>query len=492
MATSSVNTKVSLKRRRLKKKMQTSTKRTIISKLKSSNNTVSCKISKLSHKTRLRGSNNLVGKFVLPTRSVHSSRVIKPNKRFINMDLSDTITLKKRVKPKRLESIPKNEIVEDFSASVAKPAKMINGRVLLRQARLKLHNQPTKNSEGPFSNGMNSSGGGSGTVTCGVCGAVRFYRFIKQARKFNIYSCESCRKFIAKMIKRQSCGKNVKVLTLVCHKGQGMCHVPPVVRSQQMKLIRSGYRSRCPACWLKMCLRSFQMPLSLKNGLMQLLPKNMQSVDMVFSSSLPLLWQVNVSSSKESESPLASVNQRPVRVIVTKPTHSQSAPTSDIKRQKIDLKGPRVKHVCRSASIVLGQPVATFPKNANERKGKTKPTASSLSPASPLPLPTTPSASAPCSPFAIPNITIPISPPSTPPPILPMIVRATSPKPNKFDLADNASNDEGKLNKVPLVYSDSLLRKGRSQRVPSASSPFSLTNYTNYQAQPDVSIIYFY
>lgn len=30
------------------------------------------------------------------------------------------------------------------------------------------------------------------------------------------------------------------------------------------------------------------------------------------------------------------------------------------KRQRIDLKGPRVKHVCRSASIVLGQQIATF------------------------------------------------------------------------------------------------------------------------------------
>lgn len=30
------------------------------------------------------------------------------------------------------------------------------------------------------------------------------------------------------------------------------------------------------------------------------------------------------------------------------------------KRQRFDLKGPRVKHVCRSASIVLGQPLATF------------------------------------------------------------------------------------------------------------------------------------
>lgn len=30
-------------------------------------------------------------------------------------------------------------------------------------------------------------------------------------------------------------------------------------------------------------------------------------------------------------------------------------------RQRVELKGPRVKHVCRSASVALGQPIATFP-----------------------------------------------------------------------------------------------------------------------------------
>lgn len=40
---------------------------------------------------------------------------------------------------------------------------------------------------------------------------------------------------------------------------------------------------------------------------------------------------------------------------------SPNSAATDAKRQKIDLKGPRVKHVCRSASIVLGQPLATFP-----------------------------------------------------------------------------------------------------------------------------------
>ncbi|XP_065073296.1 histone-lysine N-methyltransferase trithorax [Ochlerotatus camptorhynchus] len=46
----------------------------------------------------------------------------------------------------------------------------------------------------------------------------------------------------------------------------------------------------------------------------------------------------------------------------TIPAASTTAPTD--KRQRIDLKGPRVKHVCRSASIVLGQPLATFPDDA--------------------------------------------------------------------------------------------------------------------------------
>lgn len=46
--------------------------------------------------------------------------------------------------------------------------------------------------------------------------------------------------------------------------------------------------------------------------------------------------------------------------------------TEDPKRQKVELKGPRVKHVCRSASIVLGQPIATFPtQDEKEKQEKT-------------------------------------------------------------------------------------------------------------------------
>lgn len=343
----------------------------------------------------LKETNNLVGKFVLPSRSVHSSRVIKPNKRFINVE--ESRTFKKRVINKRqsVKETAKGEILNksesesetqestDVHETAETRISCTNGKVVLRQARLQLQNQNPTGPEGPFSSGNSNISSPPGTVTCGVCGAVRFYRFVKQARKFNIYSCESCRKFISKMIKRQS-NKNSNAPTLVCHKGQGMCHVPPIVRSQQWKLIRCAYKARCPACWLKMCLRSFQMPAALKNSLALLLPKNMQTHDTLFSSSLPLLsWQSSAENKSDKPENLEgeqeqsnndpkdqACRQRPVRLkAVKKEEKLPLAPNvSEIKRQKLDLKGPRVKHVCRSASIVLGQPFATFP--SDNKKGE--------------------------------------------------------------------------------------------------------------------------
>ena len=324
---------------------------------------------------------NLVGKFVLPSRSIHSSRVIKPNKRFINVETSECNTFKKRVSNKRLCDSDEKCKINDNSKETRDSVRTLcsssendinasysKGKVVLRQARLQLNSHITSGPEGPFSCNNNTANvSPPGTVTCGVCGAVRFYRFVKQARKFNIYSCESCRKFISKMIKRQNNMNSMSTPTLICHKGQGICHVPPIVRSPQWKLFRCAYKARCPACWLKMCLRSFQMPTVLKNSLIQLLPKYMQSKDMLFSSSLPLLsWEANVDNTVENSSKNdpeeAPIRRRPLRVKpVKEDVKLKFSNTSEIRRQKIDFKGPRVKHVCRSASIVLGQPLAIFP-----------------------------------------------------------------------------------------------------------------------------------
>lgn len=207
----------------------------------------------------------------------------------------------------------------------------------------------------------------------------------------------------------------------------GNCHVPPIVRSQQWKLLRCENKARCPACWLKMCLKAFQVPPNIRAGLTAMLPTYMRAN----SKSTGPLTQVNplrigvsnsitgqptfgtlTNSSNDNENKTSFISlkankkvpeeisektedknkklieagdpandelnanrkQRHSRVKVRKKDKEDSKSdkqVDDSKRQKVELKGPRVKHVCRSASIVLGQPIATFPIQEEKDRDKT-------------------------------------------------------------------------------------------------------------------------
>ncbi|XP_053615699.1 histone-lysine N-methyltransferase trithorax isoform X2 [Plodia interpunctella] len=298
-------------------------------------------------------------------------------------------------------------------------SQLLRGKVIIREARLQLNppTQSTSGLDGPFSTTTTSSSPNPPTtVTCGVCGAVRFYRFVKQARKFGIYSCESCRKFISKMLKKEKMSQRTGPFVMQCLKGEGNCHVPPIVRSQQWKLLRCTNKARCPACWLKMCLKAFQVPPNIKAGLTAMLPPFMRTgVKPVVSltpvnplrigstnATVPVFSLpgndndeklfTSLKSSKKSIQDVEKTEEKPQkdtltsteaekefntnrkrripRTKVRKKDKSESKQTEDPKRQKVELKGPRVKHVCRSASIVLGQPIATFP--TQEEKDKEK------------------------------------------------------------------------------------------------------------------------
>uniref|UniRef100_A0A1A9V7Y0 Histone-lysine N-methyltransferase trithorax n=1 Tax=Glossina austeni TaxID=7395 RepID=A0A1A9V7Y0_GLOAU len=78
-------------------------------------------------------------------------------------------------------------------------------------------------------------------------------------------------------------------------------------------------------------------------------------------------------------SPTNTVTTVSTTTTIISPSHinviPSLSPTTE-KRQRIDLKGPRVKHVCRSASIVLGQPLALF---GDETEGGAAATSESMS-----------------------------------------------------------------------------------------------------------------
>jgi hypothetical protein len=107
-----------------------------------------------------------------------------------------------------------------------------------------------------------------GNIVCGICGAVRYYAFILQAKKFGTFSCEPCRKFISKTIKmcennqdsdEESDDEEEDIFP--CLSATGKCVVPPQVSSSfgNIKNRKKENESRCQACWLKLCLIGYKL-----------------------------------------------------------------------------------------------------------------------------------------------------------------------------------------------------------------------------------------
>ncbi|GAB0097431.1 Histone-lysine N-methyltransferase trithorax [Sergentomyia squamirostris] len=314
--------------------------------------------------------------------------------------------------------------------------------------------------------------------TCGICGTVSSYRYTQKCRKFGINSCEACRKFISKMIKRLAASSaiNCHQSPMQCTKSDGTCTIQPMTRIGHLKTLKATLKERCHACWLKRCIKSFQVPSGLKARLIATLPENMRDfesssnlcisskfsikkeaenqnsmnifsnppstdrmLDIEFKTTKSLPFSNPLNNATFGSTPLVvpTISEKPVIMVhspsapinateiglaknknqseeskqesanrkssvktssssnsvinasgsggegvdekakssrkkiepppVSSTSKDTSTPTdaSAPKRQRIDLKGPRVKHVCRSASIVLGQPIATFPNDSS-------------------------------------------------------------------------------------------------------------------------------
>ncbi|KAJ6635818.1 Histone-lysine N-methyltransferase trithorax [Pseudolycoriella hygida] len=472
-------------------------------------------------------------KFVLPKRSAHSCRVIKPNKKFFE-DGGDTSkvarksgckkssrsnsvrddddklqktdnfinnTLSSQINSSKLEEavndesetsqtasdgnmsddesemessekVPEPSHFNPFAARPStNPTSLISAsKLILREPRLQFSSSLTSAStittDGPFSLNLNNiSPNGSSlnstlTLTsstlCGVCGTLStLSKPLHQSRKFGINSCGACRKFISKSIKKLAASSgSTSTNVLQCHKNDGTCIISP--------LHKGNHPKRCHACWLKKCIKAFQVPSGLRSKLMSTLPTNMRETDTLghkamlspfslhksegssmnifstlssgstrmlswpqesngdtdFKTKLsnplvennstfgstplikptiaekPVIMVNNLSSSSQltsdstkqkagkpqiaagdgvvSSSKVNKEAEETSRLRVRKKEKAEipapvpappivSTTAEPVKRQRIDLKGPRVKHVCRSASIVLGQPIATFP-----------------------------------------------------------------------------------------------------------------------------------
>ncbi|KAK6641150.1 hypothetical protein RUM44_012859 [Polyplax serrata] len=298
----------------------------------------------------------------------------------------------------------KQNISENLKESIRNRSLEYSGKVILREARLQLDKNNMSLLEGPFSTpnlspnsqltvNTKQSVTFPGSIVCGVCGIVRFYKFVEQAKKFGIYCCEFCQEFISKIIKSFDIKQHSK---LQCLKGNGLCGVNTVIKSYHFNINGPQYQSVCQACWLKLCLKNFNMPHELKEKLLKLLPVNIQmAINVEFSTSKEVTHKfvldsnikdfkwLNENSSICSEKlnwpgiPDANHTEKYPRKRKRKTEKAASflaqsgkvkADADEKSRQISVLKGPRVKHVCRSASVVLGQPLAVFPSDTSPNK----------------------------------------------------------------------------------------------------------------------------
>ncbi|XP_070491529.1 histone-lysine N-methyltransferase trithorax [Chironomus tepperi] len=272
----------------------------------------------------------VASKFNLPKLSVNSSRVIKPNKRFLFDTGEDASLSKKKVikpspwgeggnpvssssllkdkknfgfnfvdelelkstKPKEPSKLSPSTLTIPALSALSTDNKLSNNlsTSILRKPVLQLStnfsifgSQESDSNliKSPFSlklHSPNSTSNLSSTIftkslVCVVCNSITTR---KQPRKYGAICCELCKKFMSKMIERVN---KHTVQNWQCDKGDGCCTIEPVpTKTLKASKVESNLKAlskgRCYACWLKKCLNSFQLPSPLKARLTNVLPKN--------------------------------------------------------------------------------------------------------------------------------------------------------------------------------------------------------------------------
>ncbi|XP_065350384.1 histone-lysine N-methyltransferase trithorax isoform X3 [Cloeon dipterum] len=165
--------------------------------------------------------------------------------------------------------------------------------------------------------------------------------------------CDACRRFVERM--SQHSGQK-----LMCHRGRAVCRISGV-----------EVRARCPACWLMICLAKLPVPHKTLARLRKCLPSSLQhqvgpgnpvKKDPLRGWSDNVLNQTQMAARALMKKAAKTANNSKIKETSKKQQQQlQPVETEKPKRQKSHVKGPRIKHVCRRACVVLGQPQATFP-----------------------------------------------------------------------------------------------------------------------------------
>ena len=239
----------------------------ISNKLSTESRTHSHKSSPLIRESRLKLNQEVLEQLRVPSQQVKFYQAIQRSMQ--NADRKPPRLIGNQQNPAGTALISYNEDAED---NISKPATQIRSPKYSGGGTLKPSNRMP------------------GHIVCGICGAVRYYSFILQAKKFGTFSCEPCRKFISKCIRMSKDASNDEELFNCVNSSTettldaGMCVVPPVIRKTPSTPLGANRKSdnidspatvRCQACWLKLCLIGYNLEPILYDKLrLHLSPKD--------------------------------------------------------------------------------------------------------------------------------------------------------------------------------------------------------------------------
>ncbi|KAK7600902.1 hypothetical protein V9T40_008343 [Parthenolecanium corni] len=115
----------------------------------------------------------------------------------------------------------------------------------------------------------------AGVITCAVCGIQRYYKFIKQTKKFGLHSCEPCRKFISSMISNVRNGAQFSFTCIRKERPENCLMTENHSEKGGVKSKKDALsNTRCKACWLSLCLEKYEMHAGLRNSLAQFIAED--------------------------------------------------------------------------------------------------------------------------------------------------------------------------------------------------------------------------
>ncbi|XP_067123059.1 histone-lysine N-methyltransferase 2A isoform X2 [Centruroides vittatus] len=217
---------------------------------------------------------------------------------------------------KNISSIINDSVPEVTDISDCNENKSNNSQQEQVSSKLEIFKEENVDNAEEINNLLWKEGQTTGTVICAVCKQIKFYVHMK--RRYGQFCCDACSKFFTWFLRKPE--------QFYCTSA-GCCDFSPVY-SVEKGLSSSQF---CKACWIKVCLEKFIVPIYTQKKLTNFMPKFQQIISST-NSSVVLSTSSIVSPAPFSVPSVVSSVPLPVQPVVPDKEISSTESSQEIQK----------------------------------------------------------------------------------------------------------------------------------------------------------------